>query len=443
MLAVLRAVEPRYQREVVVVGVHAGKFPAERVLGNLRQAARRLRVEHPIVNDGDYRIWQRYDVHAWPTLVFLDPQGMVVGKYEGELPAEALDRLLDDMVRAFDAQGLLRREPIEAVVGLEVVETGPLAFPGKVLVDETSNRLFVADSGHHRVVVAGLDGRVQQVVGSGQPGWVDGDLAACQFDNPQGMALVDGALFVADAENHLVRRVDLVAGRVETVAGTGLQAPIRTRRGPARQTPLNSPWDLARWGRSLFIAMAGLHQIWRLDLDAGAVEAFAGTGHEGIRDRRREAAWLAQPMGLAVDGDRLYFVDSESSAVRWVDLGADGEVHTIVGTGLFDFGDVDGVGEAALLQHPQGSTVADGVVYVADSYNQKIKRVDPRTRQARTLAGTGQPGRQDGPASRAAFHEPGGVSAARGRLYVADTNNHAVRVVDLLRGEVSTLELRW
>jgi hypothetical protein len=112
-------------------------------------------------------------------------------------------------------------------------------------------------------------------------------------------------------------------------------------------------------------------------------------------------------------------------------------VETLAGGDLFEFGDRDGTGDAARLQHPLGVLYADGAVYVADTYNHKIKRLDPGTRAVKTFAGTGKPGHADG--TRASFYEPGGLSAANNKLYVADTNNHAVRVVDLASGQTSTL----
>ena len=116
-----------------------------------------------------------------------------------------------------------------------------------------------------------------------------------------------------------------------------------------------------------------------------------------------------------------------------------GEVRTIVGTGLFDFGDRDGVGDAVRLQHPLGLVYVDGALYVADTYNSTIKVLDPETRESRSLVGDPAGGYRDGDLASARFDEPGGISYADGRLYVADTNNHAIRVIDLAEGTVSSV----
>jgi sugar lactone lactonase YvrE len=281
---------------------------------------------------------------------------------------------------------------------------------------------------------------VQQVVGCGEEGLQDGPAATARFSAPQGMAVADGSLYVADTESHAVRRIDLSDWSVETVAGTGEQADRQVTEGDGRRTALSSPWDLAVSGATLTIAMAGLHQLWSLDLGTGVVRPFAGSGREGIEDGPATSAWFAQPSGLAAAGERLYVADSETSAIREVSLPS-GRVSTVVGQGLFEFGDVDGVGDAVRLQHPLGIWHHDGALYVADSYNNKVKRVLPRTRASATLLGDGAPGYQDGAPGAARFREPGGLCVADGRLYVADTNNHAIRVADLGSLQVETLKI--
>ena len=441
MLAVLRELERKYPQEIVIIGVHSAKFLAEKAASNLRPAVRRLRVDHPVVNDKDFQVWRSYRVQAWPTLVFIDPIGRVIDTSQGEVPLPALDRTMAGLIREYDQQGLLHREPLSWQREREEAKTGLLYFPGKVAVSGSSGRLFIADTGHHRLLIAGMDGSIQGIVGDGHPGLRDGGLQDCRFDAPEGMALYGERLFVADTENHAIRRVDLEKATVETIAGTGEQAMAPVKGGPARQTALSSPWDLAIHQGTLYIAMAGTHQIWSLDLISEKVSVFAGTGNEGIRDGSREAAWFAQPSGLGLDGDQLYVADSETSAIRRITLGPGDGVGTILGLGLFEFGDVDGIGGMVRLQHPLGLTVAEGVLYVADSYNHKIKRISPSVKEAKTYAGSGGPGLRDGVGPAAAFHEPGGLSYAAGRLYVADTNNHAIRVIDMATKEVRTLDL--
>jgi DNA-binding beta-propeller fold protein YncE len=430
----------RYAPALAVVGVHSAKFPNEGGAERLRQAIVRYGREHPVVNDRDFRIWRAYGVRAWPTLVVIDADGDVIGGVEGEGHGEDLDRVIAILIADARARGVLDERPLPAV--LEKHRLGPtlLAYPGKVLADPAADRLFVADTNHNRIVVARRDGQVTDVVGGLDPGLRDGGYAEARFDHPQGMALAGTALYVADRENHAIRKIDLASRQVTTVAGTGRPGHSRTARGPGRSIALGSPWDLAAVQGTLYIAMAGPHQLWALDLRSGEIRPHAGSGREELTDGPLDQAELAQPSGLSTDGTRLYFADSETSAIRAADLDPAGQVRTIVGTGLFDFGDTDGEGDAARLQHPLGVAVHAGKLYVADTYNHKIKVIEPGPRKVTTLLGDGTPGHADGAAAR--FFEPGGLSVAGDRLYVADTNNHAVRVADLATGRVSTLALR-
>ena len=437
----LRKLEQKYEDELAVVGVHSAKFLAEQETQNLRKAVLRYEIEHPVVNDAEFAIWGEYAVRAWPTLMFVDPEGKVIGKHEGEITFEAFDRVIGKMVSEFEAAGLIDRRPLPSRLERDKESERPLSFPGKVLADAVSGRLFVADSNHNRIVVTDLSGAAQAVVGTGEKGLADGTFDESRFDDPQGMELDGDTLYVADSKNHCIRTVDLGRETVATIAGTGEQSMMFHSGGSGLEVALNSPWDLALVNGMLFIAMAGFHQLWRLDLVTGEVRPHAGSGREAIGDGLLEVAQLAQPSGIVASDGRLYFTDSETSAVRAADVSVDGKVETVVGQHLFTFGDVDGVGDDVRLQHPLGIEAHEGVLLIADTYNNKVKRIDPMTREATSLLGSGEVGRKDGVGPGATFHEPGGLSAANGHVYVADTNNHAVRVVDLETREVTTLEL--
>ncbi|HYP53284.1 MAG TPA: thioredoxin-like domain-containing protein, partial [Pyrinomonadaceae bacterium] len=441
----LKRLEEKYQRQLVVIGVHSAKFDNEKETENIRRIILRYGIEHPVVNDADFKIWRSYAVRAWPTQILIDPAGYVVEQVAGEGYADFLDRRIEELVTKFRGLGQLDERPL--ALALERAKTAdlPLAFPGKVLADAKTDRLYVADSNHNRVVVSRLDGTLVETIGTGQPGRLDGAFEKASFHQPQGLALDGDTLYVADTRNHLLRRIDLKTRAVATVAGTGRQSRWRetTDDGPALETSLSSPWDLQLVGagasRVLYIAMAGPHQIWRYDIARRTVGPFAGSGREARLDGPLSESGFAQPSGLATDGRTLYVADSESNIIRAIDLRQQ-EVRTLAGGDLFEFGDTDGTGDDVRLQHPLGVVFHEGRVLIADTYNHKIKKLDPATGRVTTFAGTGRPGQTDG--ASGSFYEPAGVSAAAGRLYVADTNNHAVRVLDLKTGRVSTLQLR-
>jgi sugar lactone lactonase YvrE len=436
----LRKLERKFDKELVVIGVHSAKFASEKETDNIRQAILRYGIKHPVVNDDRFAIWTAYGVHAWPTIVVIDPLGRIVASLAGEFSYEQMERFIGGLVSRFDARGLIQHSLLHFEE--EKLPDLPLSFPGKMIADDKSQRLFISDTNHNRIVVASLDRDAQIIIGSGKAGFRDGDLHTAEFNHPQGLALHGDSLFVADTENHAIRRVDLKARRVETAAGTGQQATGLHSGGPARTTPLNSPWDLVFHDGKLYIAMAGFHQLWVMDVAAKEIHPHAGSGREGILDGVLSSAMLAQPSGITTDGHRLYFADSETSSIRIADFERGGRVSTIVGTGLFDFGDRDGSGAAVRLQHPLGVAYHDGILYVADTYNNKIKQVIPATQTAVTFLGSGRAGLRDGAGEKAQFYEPGGLCAAGGKLYIADTNNHAVRVADLETKQVTTLHIK-
>lgn len=442
VLPQLRKLEQKYEGELAIIGVHSGKFSAERITENIRQAALRLDVHHPVVNDRYFRIWRAYHVDAWPTLVFIDPKGHQVGLYAGEITFEELDPVVDQIVGEFDALGELDRTPFAFPVEKEPPRV--LAFPSKVLATP-NNRLAIADTRHDRVLVVAIEGdsteaRVEEIIGRGEAGFEDGDFGSAALHRPQGLALVGYVLYIADTENHAIRAADLRAKRIETIAGTGQQARYFNVAGAGTRVALNSPWDLVALADTLYIAMAGSHQIWSLDLQTREARPFAGSGFEALTDGPPLGAALAQPSGITTDGNSLYFADSESSAIRRAKPPPADRVQTIVGKGLFDFGDRDGIGSQARLQHSQGITWHRGLLYVADTYNNKIKIIDPSSRQASTFLGSGEAGLRDG--DQPLFYEPGGIAAGEGRLFIADTNNHSIRVADLKTRTVGTLSLK-
>jgi DNA-binding beta-propeller fold protein YncE len=435
----LKMLEQKYANQLVVIGVHSAKFENEKDTENIRRIILRYEIEHPVYNDAEFKVWQNYAVRAWPTQYLIDPAGYVIGKVEGEGNAAILDQTIAKTVAEFRKRGELNEEPLKLTLERAKVGDLPLAFPGKLLADAKSDRLFIADSNHNRIVITKLDGTLLETIGTGERGSADGAFDKATFYRPQGLALDGDNLYVADTENHLIRLINLKTKAVQTAAGTGQQSREYFLKGPARTISLSSPWDLQLLGRQLFITMAGMHQIWKLDLDKNEVSTFAGSGREARLDGPLADAGFAQPSGITTDGKKLYVADSESNIIRAIDPAA-GTVETLVGGDLFEFGDEDGSGDDVRLQHPLGVFAYGNKVLIADTYNHKIKELDPQARKVKTFLGTGKPGQTDG--STAAFYEPAGLSVANDKLYVADTNNQAIRVVDLITKQTATLNIK-
>ena len=454
VIPVLEQVEKKFADEVVVIGVHSAKFENEGQTENLRQIVQRYGIHHPVINDKDFEVWGDYDARAWPTIAIVNPRGNWLIRQSGEIPFETFDTYLSGMINYFDSldEDVIDRTPLELALEGAGDPGTALLYPGKVLADEASNRLFIADSSHNRIIVATLDGReVLDVIGTSGRGWNDGNFDSATFDKPQGMALDGDLLYIADVNNHAIRLADLATRTVSTIAGNGIMGRQRIQFGVPIADPLSvslrSPWDLEfDDDGTLHVAMAGTHQLYIYQPDSGQLYPSVGNGREAnLNDVSLANSELAQPSGLYYAGDgKLYFADSESSTIRLADFEND-MVTVVSGTTanhLFQFGDVDGALGDNRLQHAldvQGAPSGD--LYIADTYNSRIKVIragDTATDTAFGLGGLG--GYADGDTAVAEFDEPGGLSYANGALYVADTNNHVIRTIDLDAGLVDTLE---
>jgi thiol-disulfide isomerase/thioredoxin len=381
----MRPLEEKYADVLVTIGVHSPKFEHEADPDALAAAVERYAVTHPVLDDPDLVTWRAYTARAWPTLVLVDPEGYVVAQYAGEGHVHAIDALLAELVEEHRESGTL--QPGRGPYVPPAADSTSVRFPAKA-VRSPAGGFLVADAGHHQVVELAADGQtVLTRIGSGTRGLRDGASERACFSEPNGLARLPSEVarrvgydvVVADTANHALRGVALDSGTVRTLAGTGRQ----WMHGDGVEA-LSSPWDVAWWQGRVWVAMAGIHQLWTFDPLTGEVAVAAGTANEGLVDGRLESAWFAQPSGLAADGDTLWLADAETSALRFV---RDGEVHTAVGTGLFDFGFRDGPADQALLQHPLGLAVLpDGSVAVADTYNGAVRRYEPHSGSVTTLA---------------------------------------------------------
>ncbi|GAA2156246.1 redoxin domain-containing protein [Nocardioides koreensis] len=411
----LRPVEEKHADELVVIGVHSPKFVHEADPVALAQAVERYAVHHPVLDDPELVTWQAYTARAWPTLVLVDPEGYVVAQYAGEGHAHAIDALLDELVEEHRQRGTL--QPGDSPYVPPTIEPTDLRFPAKaVRLDD--GRVLVADAGHDEVVELDGDDRVVRRFGG--------------FKEPNGLCLLPSEVaaevgydvVVADTVHHQLRGIALEEGEVGVLAGDGTQ----WMQGDGTER-LSSPWDVAWWGDRVWVAMAGIHQLWTFDPRTGAVEVAAGTTNEGLLDGPAPAAWFAQTSGLAPAGDRLWIADSETSSLRYVSVVEPAPVvepvettqpvvTTAVGTGLFDFGFRDGAADQALLQHPLGvSVLPDGSVAVCDTYNGAVRRFDPASRSMSTLVTD--------------LAEPSGAFVDGGHLVVVESGAHRLTRVPL------------
>ena len=422
----------------VVIGVHSGNFYTEKDAQSVQAAIEIYEVEHPVAVDSDFELFDAYGAVAYPTTVLIDARGRYRERFGGEFdPITNIPGIVEDMIGEAQCAGIAAADPIDYRRDPREGDDSPLAFPSKVLALD-DGRVVIADSTHHRIVVVDADGYVDDIFGNGQRGLVDGVGPVASFARPRGMAWLDDALYVADTENHVIRRIDLASREVTTVAGTGEKGDFRSYQVDegwldALTTGIRSPWDLQVADGELVVAMAGSHQLFSFDPKESRIRVLSGNAGEGMMDGAPGDATLAQPSGLAGDATAMYFVDAESSAVRRVDIG-DGSVETLIGSGLTRSGDMDGVGNEVLFAHPQGiELLEDGNLVVVDTFNSKVKRMLPGSLEVSTL---------DWFTGELRLSQPQGASRHGDFLYVADTNNDRIVVRDLAADASRVFEIQ-
>ena len=421
MIPVEHELKKRFGERLVIVGVDSPKFSASATTQGLVDFIHRYQLRHPIILDADSTLWDAYNVAAWPTLVLIGPDGKIRGRYIGEQDADTLAAPIKAALA--QAPHVSKLKPLPMLVMADAASG--LSVPNGLAVSK--NDVAIADTGHNRIILADHEGRVEAVIGNGCAGDADGGYAKAEFNHPHGLTFHGGSLYVADTDNQRIRRIDLEHKTVSTVAGTGKREFIGGGDYHAMQAALNSPWDVAAAGNMLYIAMAGNHQIWRLDLKTRRIGPWAGSGREGLRDGPVGSAEFAQPSGLSLHDGTLYDVDPESSSLREISLEKQ-RVHTLVGQGLFNFGDRDGPAGQALLQHAEGVAWSNDSLYLADTFNNALRRLDLSTNTVTTIA--------------KGLRQPAAVARLNGKaLLVAEVDGNRIVQVNTDTGRVTPWKL--
>ncbi len=420
----IKRLEDSFPKELVVVGIHSAKFQSEKQDQRIKDAIVKFGIDHPVLNDADYQVWNAYGVESWPTLVLITPDGKIAKKTEGEDAYETLRSSIRQLAEQYAGQ--LNNTPFVFSTREQADSTSVLKFPSKLMADENGD-IWLSDSGHDRILKIDKTGKILTVIGSGKKGLANGPFANASFNEPQGLAVKNNILYIADAKNNVIRAANLANGQVSTLAGNGEMGYYYDNEKRNEPVLPNSPWDLLIVNNDLYIADAGNHQLLKMNLADNKVFRFAGTGEEGIQDSVIEQASFSQPSGLARQGDILYVADPEASAIRQLNLKTR-SVKTIIGKGLFEFGDKDGQAAAAQLQHCSGLAESKGVLYIADTYNGKVKALSLKNNIVRTLV-TG-------------LDEPNGLLVLGDELWVTDTNHQQLVKYNLQKGGKELVKVR-
>ena len=424
----LEYLENKYHDNILIIGIHSPRFPGERTAGHVRKVIARYEINHPIINDHDQRLRKLYGIKQQQTLVVIDTNGNITGATSGRNKRHKLDK----------AVGILLNKTSKPATTPCAVNSTPknrepsrvLAFPGKILVMD--KRIFIADSGHNRVLVTTTRGHVLHQFGSASPGFIDGKGTTAAFDNPQGMLLSDGCLYVADSGNHAIRRINLHSEEVVTIAGTGKPGdpPQSSYFKNPREVNINTPSGLALKDNIIYIAMSGTHQVWALSLVTNSMEVIAGSGNKSLADGVAHLASFAQPSALSIMGNTLYVADAEASAIRAIDL-ATRNVITLAGSGPHGYGYHDGFVPVARFQFPLdlNADQHSGALWIADTYNNKIRKIELSNNLVSSVP-------VDSP-----LNQPGGLAFSGNSLYIANTNLHEIIRINLQNGSAETLDV--
>lgn len=404
--------------------VQVPRFDFEREPQPALKLLRRHGVTAPVLLDAQWEAWRRFGIEAWPTLLLIDAQGQererlvgATGDLERNLNAlcEGLSAPLDEDLRG----------PRETNAEPRL----PLRFPAGLVAN--AERLYVADTGHHRILECTHSGRVLRQFGVGSADLINGGPDEAAFNRPHGMALDRETLYVADTGNHALRRIHLASGQVDTLCGNGRAGePVAGVLAQPWDSPLSHPWDIALADNQLHIAMAGDNRIWSYDMGLRSLRWRAGAGALEVRDGGGHLAAFAQPCGVAAVQQVLYVCDALGSAVRSVQLRGD-VVQTLVGQGPWEFGNTDGPRASAHLQYPQAIAMGgeSPLLWLADSGNGCLRTL---RLGGGSLTTVNLPRR---------LHGPGALALAAGKVWIAETDAHAILCFDPASGELGTVPI--
>lgn len=422
MIPVEDALAQRFGKQLVIIGVDAPKFTDSGTVSGLKDFITVHHVHHPVVLDTHLTIWTTWHAVAWPTLVLVGPHGKPQQRFIGEQSVSDLAGPIAAALANAPPADTLKSLPFKSMG----MSKGVLDSPGGIAV--SGKRVAISDTGHNRVVLARPNGKVTAVIGAGCAGTGDDKYTDAKLSRPHGLAFHDGKLYVADTKSQKIRVINLKTHAVTTLAGSGKRALVNKGLFAAADATLNSPWDLAWIDNRLYVSMAGDHAIWRYDPDSGKTGPWAGSGREGLRDGHLATAEFAQPSGLDAHNGILYDADPESSSLRRIDP-TKGQVKTLLGHGLFSFGFKDGPADKALLQHDQGLLWYNHSIYIADTFNDALRRLDLQTNSVTTVA-------------RDMSHPTAIAALASGKLLVTESGANRVVSVDPAIGQVSAWPLK-
>lgn len=435
----LNELQKKYPKELVVLGIHSPKFSNEKEIEYLRQEVISKNIEFAIGNDLNLATWSSYEMNSWPSFVLISSKGKITGKISGEKVFPSIEESILNQKKYFQID---EKKEFKLELEKDKLPDRLLSFPSKIVLNPKGNEIYISDTNHHRILRIDIDTReILDVVG-GISGFEDGVFSEVKFNSPTGIFLKDNYLFVADTFNHSIRRIDFNSKKVITILGSGKPANGFVTEGKGREVSLISPTDITVVKDKLYFTENSVHQIWVLDLNTSEVEKFSGSGRENSQDGKHGEVTYSMPYGISNDNLKLYVSESNSSSIRQLDIEKNGSVKTLVGSGIIEFGDVDGKLENSKIQYPNFLFYQNFKIYFADSLNHKLKVYDLNSKELSTLAGTGKAGNINSDLANSDFFYPSSIFVHKNLAYITDKMNHQIKILDLNKFKVSNFDFK-
>ncbi len=440
----IKKLEEKFGDKLLVIGVHSGRLDNEKNPKSVREAVITYDINHPVINDYDLEIWGDFDISSWPTLVLVNPRGKIEYQQKGSIEVEKFSKKITKLVKKY--RFILNFEPLPIVLERNNIENHILNFPSKIehasnfkYKDIEINALIISNSLDNYIIVSTLDGKIIEKIGSKAAGFKDGNFKDATFNYPTGLLYRDDILYVADRGNNAIRKVDFINKKVTTVIGSGVSGDILQNLVDAKGFNLSSPQDLDYFPdeNHIIIANLGSNQLLIYDIENQKIKPFAGNGKRNLVNGKYPNNSLAQPSGIDANGDKLYFVDAYSSSLRSVDKS--GNVETLIGKGIREFGNKNGSKSEALMQNPGGVFVTNSAIYIADSYNHLVRKYDNDSKNISNYSGNGV--KSDDIGDITSYSEVSDLTLVKDNFYIVDSHNNRIIVKNTVNSKTSILDI--
>ena len=438
----IKKLQERFGNKVLFIGVHSSRFQNEKRQLAVKKSVIKHDITYPVINDDDLKLFNHFEVDAFPTAILISPKGKIYKKYRGN--AEVAKHLKKDIKKLISKNKFsLNRSPAPLRLAKYDTLGNILSFPSKIIyvkeftygVHKKLPALFISNSAQNNIIVSALSGKIIAKIGSGEEMLHDGDFSTASFKMPQGLEFYDNKLYVADTANHAIRMIDFNSKKVSTLIGNGQKGEILKFSGKksAQNIQLNYPSDVELRKKELIIANLGSNQILSYNIVDNNLSIIAGNGQNKTQDGKYPNNSLSKPADIAIHDSKIYFLDSASSTLRYIDK--NNNVTTLIGDSNEIRGFKDGKLGEAMLQNPLGLDVDETGIYIADSFNHAIRKYSFKNKRLNTLTG-GTVGVDIGSQKHSKFDEPSSIFATPSSFFIVDSNNN--RIIETDRQKLSS-----